>query len=309
MKSLVGFTGFVGSNLADSAKFDALYNSKNIAEAYGSKTDLLVYAGVPATKYLANSAPNEDLAVIRQAEENIRKISPKKLVLISTIDVFPTPVEVYETTTPPENEEAYGKNRRELEIWVRDHYPDALIVRLPALYGMNLKKNFIYDMLHPIPFRLTEKLLVGFIKKEPQLSEYYHSCGNGFFERQKMDSITEDKVEKIFGHLGFSSLNFTDSRNSYQFYPLNRLWSDISIALEDNLTILHLATEPVTAGELYKELTGEIFINEFNKTPAKYDYRTVHGKIFGQNGAYLMDKRAIIADIGNFIDSQKGRFV
>lgn len=47
MESLVGYTGFVGSNLAESHSFDGLYHSKNIEQAYGTKPELLVYAGVP----------------------------------------------------------------------------------------------------------------------------------------------------------------------------------------------------------------------------------------------------------------------
>ena len=38
-----------------------MYNSKNITEAYDTKPDLLIYAGVPATKYLANKEPEKDL--------------------------------------------------------------------------------------------------------------------------------------------------------------------------------------------------------------------------------------------------------
>lgn len=305
MKALVGYTGFVGSNLAASTNFDRLYNSKNITEAYGTKPNLLVYAGVPAAKYLANKAPEEDLAIIRQAEENIAKIAPQKLVLISTIDVFPTPVGVDENTPPTASSEAYGRNRLELETWARKHYPEALIVRLPGLYGLNLKKNFIYDMMHPIPFRLTEKLLAEFINKEPQLKEYYQPCGNGFFQRIEMDSNTEETVKAIFGRLHFSALNFTDSRSSYQFYPLSRLWQDIETALANGLHLLHPATEPITAGELYKELTGKSFVNEFAKSPAKYNYMTVHGKLFGRDNTYLMDKQAVISDIRKFIKSNK----
>lgn len=33
MTSLVGYTGFVGSNLYEADRFDAIYNSKNIREA------------------------------------------------------------------------------------------------------------------------------------------------------------------------------------------------------------------------------------------------------------------------------------
>ena len=90
MKALVGYTGFVGSNICEAAgnDIDALYNSRNIAEAYGTNPDLLIYAGLRAEKYLANNAPEKDLELIFQAERNIEKIDPKKLVLISTIDIF-----------------------------------------------------------------------------------------------------------------------------------------------------------------------------------------------------------------------------
>ena len=58
MKAIVGYTGFVGSNLTASGDFDAKYNSGNIREAFGTKPDLLVYSGLRAEKYLANNSIN-----------------------------------------------------------------------------------------------------------------------------------------------------------------------------------------------------------------------------------------------------------
>ena len=98
------------------------------------------------------------MGLIYQAQKNISSINPKKVVLISTIDVFKTPVNVNETTKiDTKNLHAYGYNRYQLECWVRENYPDALIIRLPALFGINLKKNFIYDFINLIPYMLTEK--------------------------------------------------------------------------------------------------------------------------------------------------------
>ena len=136
MKALVGYTGFVGSNIYAAGDFDAVYNSKNIQEAYGTRPDLLIYAGLRAEKYLANNAPEKDMDLIYQAEENITKIDPKRLVLISTVDVFKNPQDVDENSDiDTENLHAYGLNRYKLELWVRDKYPDALIIRLPGLFG------------------------------------------------------------------------------------------------------------------------------------------------------------------------------
>ena len=93
MTSLVGYTGFVGSNIyaAGKKEINKIYNSKNIEEAFDTKPDLLIYAGIRAEKYLANTNPDTDMQAIYQAEENIRKINAKKLVLISTIDIFKNP--------------------------------------------------------------------------------------------------------------------------------------------------------------------------------------------------------------------------
>ena len=61
MNAIVGYTGFVGSNLYTPERFGAAWNSRNIAEAYGTEPDLLVYAGVRAEKFLANRDPEKDL--------------------------------------------------------------------------------------------------------------------------------------------------------------------------------------------------------------------------------------------------------
>ena len=152
MDAIVGYTGFVGSNLCSHHTFAGQYNSKNIKEAFGSRPELLVYSGVPAEMFLANKDPEGDLAIIKNAIENIKKIMPEKLVLISTVAVYPKPNGVDETDViRTEDLSAYGKNRRYLEQWVEENVKDHLIVRLPAIYGIHMKKNFIYDYIHVIP--------------------------------------------------------------------------------------------------------------------------------------------------------------
>ena len=45
MTALVGYTGFVGSNIYAAAdrQIQAVYNSKNIEGAYGTRPELLIY--------------------------------------------------------------------------------------------------------------------------------------------------------------------------------------------------------------------------------------------------------------------------
>lgn len=306
MKALVGYTGFVGSNIYEAAgnEIDVVYNSKNIEEAYGTNPDLLIYAGLRAEKYLANNAPEKDMELIYQAEENIKKIGPKKLVLISTIDVFKAPQGVDENSTiDTENLHAYGYNRYLLELWVREKYPDALIIRLPGLFGKNIKKNFIYDFINVIPFMLKKEKFEELSEKDPEIKKFYSLQENGFYKVNVSEKEKEMLKDK-FRQLGFSALNFTDSRSVYQFYNLARLWKDINIVLDAGIRLWHPANEPVSAGEVYEYLTGDKFVNEFDGTPAAYDYRTVYANVFDGTDGYICDKNIVLKEIKLFVERE-----
>ena len=303
MKALVGYTGFVGSNIYKNAEFDAVYNSKNIESAYGTEPDLLIYAGVRAEKYLANNMPEKDMESIIQAEKNIKKINPKRLVLISTIDIFKVPYNVDEgAEIDTKNLHAYGYNRYKLETWARENYPDALIIRLPGLFGDNIKKNFIYDYINIIPFMLKQDKLDGFIKQESLIEKYYKLQDNGFYKISEIDGMEKDLLKKTFLKLGFSALHFTDSRSRYQFYPLERLWEDIQTALDNGIKVLHTATEPVTAAEIYYYLSGKQFVNELAGKPADYNYKTIHYNLFGGKDGYICNKDEILKKIKEFVE-------
>ncbi|MDY6939776.1 MAG: pyridine nucleotide transhydrogenase [Cyanobacteriota bacterium] len=147
-RGIIGYTGFVGGNLMRQSTFEKCYNSKNIESIAGEKLDLLVCAGAPAVKWLANKEPDRDKASLDRLMRSLSQVKADKCVLVSTVDVYPTPIDVDETTPiDTENLHPYGKHRLELESFVGDRF-DCAIVRLPALFGEGLKKNIIYDFLH-----------------------------------------------------------------------------------------------------------------------------------------------------------------
>ena len=302
MNALVGYTGFVGSNIYDTGSFDYVFNSGNIEEAYGIKPDLLIYAGMRAEKYLANSAPEKDMELVIQAEENISCIDPKKLVLISTIDIFKVPKDVdEESEVDTVNLHPYGYNRYQLELWVRKNYPNATIIRLPGLFGKNIKKNFIYDYINIVPFMLKKQKMEELLFADGELSKQYQLQDNGFYRLNNVSEKDKIVLKDKFKKVGFSALNFTDSRSRYQFYNLGRLWGDIQKAVKEDIKLWHPATEPVSASELYKYLTGEDFINELEGKPADYDYRTIYSNIFGGKNGYISDKSRVLEEIKAFI--------
>lgn len=307
MNALVGYTGFVGSNLFASGAFEKGFNSKNIQEAYGLEPGLLVYAGLRAEKYLANNFPEKDYALIEEAEQNLERIRPQKLVLISTVDVYQNPDGVNEDTEIlTEGLQAYGADRYCLERWVREYYPSALIIRLPGLFGTNLKKNFIYDFIHRIPFMVKEEKFQEFSSRFPELDKYYERQDNGFYRCRQLDIEEERYVKKVFEQLNFSALSFTDSRSIFQFYPLERLWKDIQTALSVGIRLWNPATEPVSASELYRYLTGMDFVNERSGKPSFYDCRTKYAEYFGGQGGYIMSKQQVLEEIRKFVEKETG---
>lgn len=310
MISLVGSTGFVGGNLVKAGKFDGLYHSSDIEKAFGTEPDLLIYAGLRAEKFLAEKFPEEDLKSIETAKENIRRIRPKKLVLISTIEVYEDSFHKTEED-PAKGHGAYGRHRAALEKWAAEEEKDPLILRLPGLFGTGIKKNFIYDYIHFIPALLREEKFRELSEKEPLLKEAYFLNEKGFYECRPLSPPEKEELKEIFKKLGFSALNFTDSRGIFQYYNLAHLYDDILLALEHNIKVLNITTEPVSVSEIYRALTGEEFRNEISEVPPHYDARSLSFELWkgipaeGSRGGYLYGKEQVLKEIREFTEKER----
>lgn len=251
--ALVGDTGFVGGNLRRQRPFDALFNSANIDQIDGRSFDLVVCAGARAERSKANADPERDLNDIERLTRALEHVEAQRLVLISTVDVFADPVGVDEDSpTPTTGLDAYGRNRRRLEQIIAGRF-DALVVRLPALFGPGLKWNALFDLLH----------------------------GND--------------VAKI------------DGRASFQFYDVRRLWPDISVALDHELSLVHLPTEPATIAEIARTAFGTDVVNELDQPPSRYDVHTRFAPAFGGRDSYVEDKANVLARIEAWVAEERGR--
>ena len=144
--ALIGYTGFVGSNLLPGS-FDAVYNSKNIGEIQGRTFDRVVCAGTTALKWWANNNAEEDQRRIAGLTHDLCRVEAAQFTLISTVDVYDCSIGADEYTLP-KPVQAYGANRLLLEQFVADRFPYHTIVRLPALVGQGLVKNAIFDLLN-----------------------------------------------------------------------------------------------------------------------------------------------------------------
>lgn len=155
MKAIIGYTGFVGSNIIDGMDFDFMFNSKNIHEIGQHDYELIVCAGIPSLKWYANKYPQKDLDNINDLITNLRNVNCEKFVLISSSDVYEKTFDNPELIKCSDSHHAYGRNRYHAEKEIKKIFRDVTILRLPSVFGKNLKKNLIYDLMHK---NLYEKL-------------------------------------------------------------------------------------------------------------------------------------------------------
>ena len=309
MRALIGYTGFVGGNLA-SDQYTHQYNSKTIKNIVGQEFDQIVCAGVRAEKFLANLYPEQDLEAIQSLIEILKQVKCKKFVLISTIDIYKSPQNVDENTPIDlDGLHAYGKNRYYMEEYVRNFFEDYLIIRLPALYGKGLKKNFIFDMIHKIPSMIMgnkfEEILLDAGPKEKMIicESYMKNEKGNWVLKPELNEEDKDSLKVALEEIGFTSLAFTDYRSAFPFYHLANLQKDIELALKNNLKELNIAVEPVTAAEVAKECFNVEFANIIEgKEPVYYDMKSIHADKWGGMNGYLYSKSQVLSAIKTFVE-------
>ncbi len=297
--ALIGNTGFVGRNLDRQYKFDARYNSSNITEIREKTFDLVVCAGIRAEKWLANKNPEQDLSGIQNLIDNLKQVKTVKFVHISTVDIYENPEGVDENTViDPDSGHPYGRNRFHAEKMLQDVFDDILIIRLPALFGMRLKKNFIFDLLNPVPRVIMPDKFKEISKNlHPEDNNFLESCyriNNHYNLVQGLRKDTWEQLLVVLKKAGFTSLNFTHRESVFQYYPLANLRKDIEFAIQHNIDLLNLVTEPLSAHELAKEVFDLDFLNTTDKPPVKYDIKTIHHHLWKHDNGYVYSKDQIL---------------
>lgn len=250
---LIGWTGFVGGNIARQRQVDLVYRKADVAQIRGQQLDVLWISGAPAQKWVANADPEGDAAALAELVDHLRAVQARQVVLVSTVDVYPLPRGVDEDVVVDvdAHSEAYGRNRLRLEHDVQALFERVLVVRLPGLFGPGLKKNLVFDLLH---------------------------------EREE----------------------FAHRDSTFQFYDVGRLCDDVETALGWGLTVLNLATEPVSATEVAREVFGRTLLNE-QGTRADYDMHTKHASVFGAQGPYVLGREDVLAGLRSFVATERGR--
>lgn len=123
------------------------YDSKNIQDLALVSHDVVICAAPSAKKWIANADPESDLKNCNVLIDNLKKAKIKKVVLFSTVDVYSTDSRVLDEDSEQYSSHPYGKNRRMIEEEISRAMPCS-IIRLPALFGDHLEKNYIFDLMN-----------------------------------------------------------------------------------------------------------------------------------------------------------------
>jgi len=308
--ALIGDTGYVGGNLVGQMGFDRAYNSRTIAQIAGERFDLVVCAGVRAAMWAANGDPAADLAGIHALEEALATAHVGVLVHISTTYVLDDVSAGYvESTARYEEAKAYGRHRRELEVRLQERY-GATVIRLPALFGPGLRKNFVFDLMNPAPgfLRPAAWARIEGDASAPTLGVFRRAYAwDEALQVHRLDREVfagldgRGEAERELRDLGLAATSFTNGASRFQYYDIGRLAGDIGRCLDAGLGVAHLCPEGVRASEVAEVLTGAPFVNG-GPAAVDEDVRTEHAAILGGAGGYLYGRDDVFARLRAYRD-------
>lgn len=314
MDGLIGHTGFVGGHLRDQHSFPACFNTSNIDQIGDTAFDTLVCAAAPGSMFAANRAPDEDRAQIAALMQRLSRATARRFILISSIAVLARfNGQDDETSTAFQQDLAYGRHRRELEVFCQNHFPDCLIVRLPALFGRGLRKNFMFDLLNPVPSMLTDDrfnhataALQGLSRAVlPEVYSLDQARGMWVLDRARLaQDPRAPALAADLDAMSMTALQFHHPETTYQFYDMTRIWGDIGRALAAGLDSIHLATEPLGTARIHQHLLER----PMPETPARVhleDMHTRHASLWSRSGPYIADAAEVLDRLTAFYAAER----
>ena len=105
----------------------------------------------------------------------------------------------------------------------------------------------------------------------------------------RLPALFGDGLKKnvVFDLLNGRGLRFANAASTYQFYGLDRLWTDVSALLQAGATTVNLVTPPLSVRQVARDVFGETDPGSGDAAPAAYDVRTRHAGMLGAAGPYM----------------------
>ena len=206
--AIIGHTGYIGKFIKENrADIKNFYNSQNINKIRNNLFDIVYLTAPSSLKFYANKFPKEDHKNIISLINHLKKIKCNKIIYFSSTDI---------NNAKKNKNNFYGLNRLKIEKFIKKNFKKYLIIRLPSLFGGNLKKNFFYDILNNKPLK--------FYNSKTKLQWYF--LGNIFKDinyleksRIRVANLVSEPISclEITKYLKIKNLGFDDNLPVYNY--------------------------------------------------------------------------------------------
>lgn len=117
------------------------------------------------------------------------------------------------------------------------------------------------------------------------------------------------KKNAIFDLLHDNQVDDINPAASFQWYPIDRLWDDIEIIRECNLSVVNLFTEPLGMQRIIDSYFPGAPVGPAQTPAPAYCLRTRYAEEFGGCGGYIMDAESCFEAIGEYVGSERRKGV
>ncbi len=92
---------------------------------------------------------------------------------------------------------------------------------------------------------------------------------------------------------------------AFQWYPLERLWADITVARHAGLDLVNLFPEPLPMHAIIDAAFPGAPTGPATQPAPRYDMTTRHGRMFGGDERYVMDAAGSLAALCHFVQDTR----
>ena len=113
------------------------------------------------------------------------------------------------------------------------------------------------------------------------------------------------KKNVIYDLLNDNCLEMINTKSSFQYYYLEYLWKDIQVAIDNDIKLINLFTEPVPTQEIFSAFFSGKKIGEEAVPEGHYNLYTKYAETWGDSGHYIYTKDVMMQQLSEFIEANR----
>lgn len=120
----------------------------------------------------------------------------------------------------------------------------------------------------------------------------------------RLPGLFGDGLKKniIYDLLNDNCLEMINPHSSFQYYYLKNLWKDIQKAVENNIQVINLFTEPVPSQEIISSYFPEKVVGQKPVPEGHYDLHTKYAHYWNKQAHYIYTKSEVMQQLSEFIN-------